>query len=91
MSRSTIRWIIVAVLAITAFGLWHSGLLAELNLQGLKARQTSLGAWVTAHHWIALGTFFAIYVAVTGLSLPGAAILTLAAGALFGLLEGTVH
>ncbi|MEO7014497.1 MAG: FAD-dependent oxidoreductase [Dokdonella sp.] len=90
MSRSTIRWIIVAVLAITAFGLWHSGLLAELNLQGLKARQASLGAWVTAHHWIALGTFFAIYVAVTGLSLPGAAILTLAAGALFGLLEGTV-
>ncbi|HET9031743.1 MAG TPA: FAD-dependent oxidoreductase [Dokdonella sp.] len=90
MSRSSIRWIIVVVLAIAAFALWRSGLLAELNLQGLKARQASLGTWVAAHHWLALGSFFVAYVAVTSLSLPGAAILTLAAGALFGLLEGTV-
>ena len=34
--------------------------------------------------------FFAAYVAVTGLSLPGAALLTLAGGALFGLLWGTM-
>ena len=34
--------------------------------------------------------FFAVYVAVTALSLPGAAILTLAGGASFGLLWGTV-
>ncbi len=34
--------------------------------------------------------FFAIYIAVTGLSLPGAAILTLVAGALFGLAWGTL-
>jgi uncharacterized membrane protein YdjX (TVP38/TMEM64 family) len=36
------------------------------------------------------GIFFAIYVAVTGLSLPGAAIMTLVAGAIFGLLWGTL-
>ena len=90
MSRSSIRWTIVVVLAIAAFALWRSGLLAELNLQGLKARQASLGTWVAAHHWLALGSFFAVYVVVTALSLPGAAILTLAAGALFGLIEGTV-
>ncbi|MGO2622030.1 MAG: FAD-dependent oxidoreductase [Psychrobacter sp.] len=35
-----------------------------------------------------IGLFFLIYVVVTALSLPGAAILTLAAGALFGLLQG---
>ncbi|HYC36793.1 MAG TPA: FAD-dependent oxidoreductase [Usitatibacter sp.] len=34
--------------------------------------------------------FFVAYVAVTGLSLPGAAVLTLAAGAIFGLLWGTI-
>src|SRR5207245_1285825 len=34
--------------------------------------------------------FFALYVVVTGLSLPGAAIMTLVAGAIFGLLWGTV-
>ena len=90
MSRSSIRWIIVAVLAVAAFAIWRSGLLAELNLQGLKARQESLAAWVSVNHWIALGSFFLIYIAVTSLSLPGAVILTLAAGALFGLFEGTV-
>jgi pyruvate/2-oxoglutarate dehydrogenase complex dihydrolipoamide dehydrogenase (E3) component/uncharacterized membrane protein YdjX (TVP38/TMEM64 family) len=37
-----------------------------------------------------IGGFFAIYVAVAGLSLPGAAILTLVAGAIFGLLAGTI-
>jgi len=39
---------------------------------------------------LSIGVFFAIYVAVTALSLPGAAILTLAAGALFGLVQGLV-
>ena len=90
MSRTWIRWIIVGVLVLAAFALWRSGLLAELNLQGLRARQESLAAWVSANHWVALGSFFLVYVAVTGLSLPGAAILTLAGGALFGLVEGTV-
>ncbi|MGB0135539.1 FAD-dependent oxidoreductase [Dokdonella sp.] len=90
MSRTWIRWIIVAVLLLAALALWRSGLLAELSLEGLKARQESLSSWVSANHWIALGGFFVAYVAVTGLSLPGAAILTLAAGALFGLVEGTI-
>jgi pyruvate/2-oxoglutarate dehydrogenase complex dihydrolipoamide dehydrogenase (E3) component/uncharacterized membrane protein YdjX (TVP38/TMEM64 family) len=90
VSRPLIRWIILAIVALAAIALWRSGLLAELNLQGLKARQESLTSWVGAHRWLALGAFFVIYVVVTGLSLPGAAILTLAAGALFGLIEGTV-
>ena len=38
----------------------------------------------------AIAAFFAIYVGVTALSLPGAAIMTLAAGALFGLVTGTI-
>ena len=90
MSRSMTRWIVLAVVAVAALVLWRSGLLAELSLEGLKARQASLGTWVSAHHWLALGSFFLAYVVVTSLSLPGAAILTLAAGALFGLVEGTV-
>jgi uncharacterized membrane protein YdjX (TVP38/TMEM64 family) len=38
----------------------------------------------------AIGGFFALYVLITALSIPGAAIMTLAAGAVFGLLMGTV-
>ena len=61
-----------------------------LTLSSLKAQQAELGRWVDARPLEAAGLFFLVYVAVTALSLPGAAILTLAAGAIFGLLLGTV-
>ncbi|OEC33152.1 Pyruvate/2-oxoglutarate dehydrogenase complex, dihydrolipoamide dehydrogenase (E3) component [Pseudomonas cuatrocienegasensis] len=61
-----------------------------LNLEALKAQQAALNAQVAAQPWLAAGLFFLAYVAVTALSLPGAALMTLLAGALFGLLEGFV-
>jgi len=81
---------LLAFLIVAGLLLWRSGLLAELTLQGLKARQHALGAWVAGNHLLALFGFFLVYVAVAALSLPGAAILTLAAGALFGVFEGTL-
>ena len=59
-----------------------------LTLASLKAQQNALQAQVAADPWLAAGTFFAVYVAVTGLSLPGASLMTLVAGALFGLWQG---
>jgi pyruvate/2-oxoglutarate dehydrogenase complex dihydrolipoamide dehydrogenase (E3) component/uncharacterized membrane protein YdjX (TVP38/TMEM64 family) len=61
-----------------------------LNLEALKAQQTALNAQVASNPWQSAGLFFLAYVAVTALSLPGAALMTLLAGALFGLLEGFV-
>jgi len=59
-----------------------------LTLASLKAQQGALQAQVAAEPWLAAGAFFALYVAVTGLSLPGASLMTLVAGALFGLWQG---
>ena len=56
-----------------------------LTLESLKARQDDLNAWVAESPLQAGLIFAAAYVAVTALSLPGAAIMTLAGGALFGL------
>ena len=61
-----------------------------LNLDALKTQQDALNTQVSAQPWLAAGVFFLAYVAVTALSLPGAALMTLLAGALFGLLEGFV-
>jgi pyruvate/2-oxoglutarate dehydrogenase complex dihydrolipoamide dehydrogenase (E3) component/uncharacterized membrane protein YdjX (TVP38/TMEM64 family) len=61
-----------------------------LNLEALKAQQVALNAQVTEQPWLAAGLFFLAYVAVTALSLPGAALMTLLGGALFGLIEGFV-
>lgn len=61
-----------------------------LSLDYLKSQQESLNNLYTNKPWTVIGSFFAIYVAATSLSLPGAAILTLAAGAIFGLFTGTL-
>jgi len=61
-----------------------------LSLDYFEARRAEIEAYRQAHPLAAALAFFAVYVAVTGLSLPGAALMTLVAGALFGLLWGTV-
>ena len=60
------------------------------SLDYFKSQQAAIETYRAAHPGLAAGLFFLIYVAVTGLSLPGAALLTLVAGAIFGLLWGTV-
>lgn len=77
--------IVAAVAAFFALGLGH-----DLSLQAFQARREAIGAAVAAHPFAAAAAYFAIYVAVTALSLPGAAVMTLVGGALFGLVEGTV-
>ncbi len=66
------------------------GLADALTLESLKARQADFSLLYAARPVRVLGLFFLLYVAVTALSLPGAAILTIAAGALFGLFTGTI-
>lgn len=76
------------VLGIAAFVLLDLG--QYLSLEALKERQAAFAALRDAHPWQVAGGFFALYVAVAALSLPGAAIMTLAAGALFGVALGTL-
>jgi pyruvate/2-oxoglutarate dehydrogenase complex dihydrolipoamide dehydrogenase (E3) component/uncharacterized membrane protein YdjX (TVP38/TMEM64 family) len=56
-----------------------------LQLPAIQARQAELEAWRAAQPVTAALLFFAAYVAVTALSLPGATVMTLAGGAIFGL------
>jgi pyruvate/2-oxoglutarate dehydrogenase complex dihydrolipoamide dehydrogenase (E3) component/uncharacterized membrane protein YdjX (TVP38/TMEM64 family) len=88
MSRSKL-FLILAVLGLIAAFFVLDGA-QYLSLSYLKSRQTELAGLYAAHPWAVAGGFFAVYVLVTALSLPGAVIMTLAAGAIFGLLAGTV-
>lgn len=76
------------VTAIAASFIFDLG--AYLTLDALKARQADLALLQENRPLVIIGGFFLIYVTVTALSLPGAAILTLAAGAMFGLWLGTL-
>jgi pyruvate/2-oxoglutarate dehydrogenase complex dihydrolipoamide dehydrogenase (E3) component/uncharacterized membrane protein YdjX (TVP38/TMEM64 family) len=78
---------IIAVLIVTyvAFDVGQ-----YLSLEYIKARQADIAAYRQDHALQSVVIYFTLYVLVTGLSLPGAAIMTLIGGAIFGLLWGTV-
>ncbi|CAM5368083.1 FAD-dependent oxidoreductase [Eoetvoesiella caeni] len=80
--------LVVAALLIVAY--FALDLHRYLTLDGLKASLGQFETWRAASPLLVALAFFSVYVLVTALSLPGAAVMTLAAGALFGLLEGTV-
>ena len=84
------RWIVAAVVVGLVLFAWLSGAGDALTLERLKAAQGQLEAWTGANPWLASLLYFLGYVSVVALSIPGAAVMTLAAGALFGLLHGTV-
>lgn len=75
-------------LAIGAFFYFDLG--RFLSLTALKENRDSLLAFTEANFAAAVGIFIAAYAIVTGLSLPGAVILTLAGGFLFGALGATL-
>jgi pyruvate/2-oxoglutarate dehydrogenase complex dihydrolipoamide dehydrogenase (E3) component/uncharacterized membrane protein YdjX (TVP38/TMEM64 family) len=83
--------LLLLVIAITLVALFfHFDLNRLLTLEGLKASMAQFGQWREQSPLLIMGGFFTLYVLVAALSLPGAAILTLASGALFGLAEGLV-
>ncbi|MFU7528480.1 FAD-dependent oxidoreductase [Qipengyuania sp. ASV99] len=81
---------IVAGLAalIAAYFIFDLG--SYLTLDGVKQVAGDVGAFYERNPVAVLAGFFLLYVAVTAASLPGAGIMTLAAGALFGLVTGTI-
>ncbi|GFD89504.1 pyridine nucleotide-disulfide oxidoreductase [Tenacibaculum sp. KUL152] len=81
---------LLAVIAAAITGFFYFDLNSYLTLEGMKGSLTTFQREIEANPVVSIGVFFAVYVAVTALSLPGAAILTLAAGALFGLAQGLV-
>ncbi|MBL8307114.1 MAG: FAD-dependent oxidoreductase [Rubrivivax sp.] len=79
-------WALAAALVLVAVWAWqHFGLGDWLTLDRLKASRDALQARVLAAPVATAAVFFAVYVAAAALSIPGAVILTLAAGAMFGL------
>jgi pyruvate/2-oxoglutarate dehydrogenase complex dihydrolipoamide dehydrogenase (E3) component/uncharacterized membrane protein YdjX (TVP38/TMEM64 family) len=87
----TLRKTLLLLTLASALALfWAFDLGRFLSLEQLKASQAGLAALYQRHPWQVAGAYFGIYVLATALSLPGAVLLTLAGGALFGLLWGTV-
>lgn len=83
------RLVIIGLLLLVGV-IWLQGGFSLLTLENLKAQQLALQSWTDQNFLVSSVIFFLVYVAVTALSIPGAVVMTLAGGALFGLLWGTV-
>ena len=88
MNKSRVLLLIVLVALIYGFFAFDLG--QYFSLEYFKLQQEGINAYYQANPVQTSVLFFVLYVAVTGLSLPGAALMTLVAGAVFGLLWGTV-
>ena len=84
------KWPLVVALLVLAGGLWHAGWLDALTLVNLKHQQAELASRTHANPFGAALFFLAVYIIAASASFPGAVVLTLAGGAIFGLVEGTI-
>jgi uncharacterized membrane protein YdjX (TVP38/TMEM64 family) len=80
-----LAWAVAVGLAFY-FDLWRF-----MGLEALKSNRQALLNYYASHKFLMAAGFITIYIAQTALSLPGAAILSLAAGAIFGAIMGTVY
>ncbi|MCE3013172.1 MAG: FAD-dependent oxidoreductase, partial [Proteobacteria bacterium] len=84
------KLLLLLVFVALFFVLKVTGLTSYLSFDVLKASQASLQAQFSENPVLFVSSFFGVYVLATAFSLPGATILTLAGGAIFGLWQGFV-
>jgi uncharacterized membrane protein YdjX (TVP38/TMEM64 family) len=88
MSARKLLILLVFAAVVAAFFFLDLG--KYLTLESLKANRARLEDLRAAHAFLFAAVFVLVYVIQTAFSLPGAAILSLAAGAIFGVLQGTL-
>ena len=84
------RILILAAFVIAVASFFYFDLGSQLTLANLKEQQAAFDEQYQAAPFLIIAIFFIVYVVTTAASLPGALILTLAAGALFGVVAGTI-
>ena len=87
---NAVKIAVVLAIGVALAAFFYFDLGRFLSLDALKDNRDALLSFTETHAAVAAALFVLIYVAVTGLSLPGAVILTLAGGFLFGFVWGTL-
>jgi uncharacterized membrane protein YdjX (TVP38/TMEM64 family) len=94
MSERAAGWVpklvLLAVLVAVVAAFFALGLQDRLNLQSLQANRQYLADLVSAHPVVAPLAYGLLYTAIAALTLPVNVPLSLGAGAVFGLVEGTI-
>ena len=88
MNKSKLILVVVVIALIAAFFAFDLG--QYLTLEYLKGKQADITAYYQTNPVQTIAVFMAFYIAAIALSFPGATLLTLVAGAVFGLVTGTI-
>jgi pyruvate/2-oxoglutarate dehydrogenase complex dihydrolipoamide dehydrogenase (E3) component/uncharacterized membrane protein YdjX (TVP38/TMEM64 family) len=88
MDKRKLLLLVVIAAAVAAFFIFD--LKQYLSLDYFQAQRARIDAYNAAHPGYAAAAYFFAYIAIAALSLPGAAIMTLAGGAIFGFWKGLV-
>jgi uncharacterized membrane protein YdjX (TVP38/TMEM64 family) len=80
--------LVLIILVVAGYKIFNLG--DYLSLSYIKESRHTFEALYAGHTFVVTGIYMLVYVLVTALSLPGAVVMTLAGGALFGLLKGTI-
>lgn len=86
----TLKTLLIATLLLAIALYFSLGLDQTLDLDAVRLHRNALLTWKAEHPLVAALAYFSSYILVTALSLPGAAAMTLAGGAIFGLAWGTL-
>ncbi len=84
------KFFILALIAILITLFFVFDLQQYLSLEYFNQQRAAILDYYQVNPWQTILIFFAVYVLVTSLSLPGAALMTLIAGAIFGVVTGTI-
>ena len=90
VKKNGLKFILIALMLCLAVVFFTSGATDYLTLDGLKAQKDTFTQFYAENKGITILVYATAYILVTALSLPGAAIMTLAGGAVFGVALGTL-
>ncbi|MEO5656030.1 MAG: VTT domain-containing protein, partial [Nitrospiria bacterium] len=85
------KWVLIAVIGLGALFLYWLDPGRWLRLDVVQAQREALLAWTAAHEGLAAAAFILLYCLQTALSFPGATLLTLLGGFLFGPVLGALY
>ncbi len=90
MKNNGIRFLLLFLLLLLFFLFHHYGIADYVSLKGMQEQKTAFQAYADKHPITAMGGYFTAYLIFSAFALPGAVIITLLGGALFGVVLGTV-
>jgi uncharacterized membrane protein YdjX (TVP38/TMEM64 family) len=91
MKRRNKQLVLLLLFIALIVALRYSPLGSLLTFENLKHSRGSLLAVVRAHYWLSVAAYVVLYAFATALSVPGAVILTLAGGFLYGVVAATIY